>query len=159
LETSLGAAGNPYQAAAEKLAQLEERKVTPGGNLAVAHPWPNENQFKYFTLPVARDAEWYRGFINDEHSKGIKVLPYCMFGWFPLEMPECAFYWREWFNPNGSPTELSGWAKYAAARYVPSYIDFLAWRLRELAKEYGFDGVYVDYAGCTEAGQSPPNTD
>ena len=137
---------------------LRERKVTPGGKLAVSHPYPMPETFAHFSFPVLRQrhVDWYRDFIRSEHAQGIRVLPYSMFVTMPPEMPECVFYWREWFNPAGEPTQLSGREKYAAARLVPSYIDFLVWKHRELARSYGHDGLYVDYGGVYGRGVFAP---
>ena len=115
--------------------------------LAVAAPWPHEAKFLHFAFPVVKDPNWYRGYVKGWHDKNARVLPYSLLIAMAPDMPECAFYWREWFNPVMGLKELSSWPKYVSARYVPSYIDFMVWKHRELAREYGHDGLYVDYAG------------
>ena len=35
-------------------------------------------------------------------------------------------------------------------RPVPSYIDFMVWKHRELIREYGHDGLYIDFAGLCQ---------
>ena len=116
--------------------------------LAVAFPWPHPAKFKYFSFPVVKDLQWYRAYINDLHeNKDVLVLPYSQFITMPPNIPECAFYWRQWHNPIGTLQETGGALPYVSARFVPSYIDFMVWKHRQLAKEYGHDGLYVDFAG------------
>ncbi len=117
------------------------------GRLCVASPWPNPAQFQYFSFPVVKDPEWYRGYVKAKHEQGIKVLPYSMFVTMPPKMPECAFYRREWANPLMALADLARPLSYEAVRPIPSWIDFMVWKHRELAKEYGHDGLYVDFAG------------
>ncbi|GIS60480.1 MAG: hypothetical protein CM1200mP2_27050 [Planctomycetaceae bacterium] len=51
---------------------------------------------------------------------GNRVLPYSMFAFMAPGMPECDFYWREWYNPLGFSSLGQGLYKYAAVRPVPS---------------------------------------
>lgn len=133
------------------------RDVSRGKNnphrvkLWVAYPWPDETKFKHFSFPVVKNPQWYRSYINDVHEKkdGL-VLPYSQFITMPPDMPECAFYWRQWHNPIGDlqVTEAgSEGLPYVSVKFVPSYIDFMVWKHHQLAKEYGHDGLYVDFAG------------
>jgi len=117
------------------------------GRLCVASPWPHEAKFKYFSFPVLKSTDWYRGYVQAKHEEGTKVLPYSLFVTMPPEMPECAFYRREWANPLMGLADLSRPLSYEAVRAVPSWIDFMVWKHRELVKEYGHDGLYVDFAG------------
>ena len=124
------------------------RPASDRGGLAVASPWPHAARFHHFSFPVVKDADWYRGIVKGFHDdKNARVLPYCQFITMSPHMPECAFYWREWHNPTGSLQETGAWPAYVSARFVPSYIDFMTWKHRELAEEYGHDGLYVDFAG------------
>ena len=117
------------------------------GNLVVASPWPHEAKFSHFSFPVLKNPDWYRNYVNNWHEKGALVLPYSQLITMSPGMPECAFYWREWHNPSGTLQDAGSWPRYVSAKFVPSYIDFMAWKHRELAREYGHDGLYVDFAG------------
>ena len=120
--------------------------------LCVANVWPNGTVFKHFAFPVVNDPDWMRGYIKDWHDKGTTVLPYAMFAFMAPGMPECDFYWRDWVNPLAVSSLGKGFVKYAAVRPVPSYIDFMVWKNRELIREYGHDGLYIDFAGsCAPA--------
>ena len=119
--------------------------------LRVAAPWPNDRLHTFWAYPVVKDTNWYRGLVEDAHAKGETVLPFSMFAFMSPGMPECDFYWREWFNPLGTSSLGDGLVKYAAVRPVPSYIDFVAWKHRELIREYGHDGLYIDFAGWCQA--------
>ncbi len=118
--------------------------------LCVANVWPNGTVFKHFAYAVVNDANWMRGYVKDWHEKGTTVLPYSMFAFMAPGMPECDFYWRDWFNPLGFSSLGKGFVKYAAVRPVPSYIDFMVWKHRELIREYGHDGLYIDFAGLCQ---------
>ena len=117
------------------------------GNLVVSSPWPHEAKFKCFSFPVFKDPDWYRNYVKGRHASNSLVLPYSQFITMSPELSECAFYWRQWHNPIGTLQVTGGWPRYVSAKFVPSYIDFMAWKHRELANEYGHDGVYVDFAG------------
>ncbi len=143
--------------------------------LWIAYPWPHEKAHKHFAFPVVKDAVWYRDHVKNLHAggpgmwrdsetlrkestpgvrtspSGNKVLPYSMFAFMAPGMPECDFYWREWYNPLGFSSLGEGLYKYAAVRPVPSYIDFMVWKHRELIREYGHDGLYIDFAGLCQA--------
>ena len=142
--------------------------------LWIAYPWPHEKAHRHFAFPVVKDPNWYRNHVknlhaggpgmwrdsdtlNEESTPGVKgkafgnkVLPYSMFAFMSPGMPECDFYWREWYNPLGFSSLGQGLYKYAAMRPVPSYIDFMVWKHRELIREYGHDGLYVDFAGLCQ---------
>ncbi len=142
--------------------------------LWVAYPWPHEKAYKHFAFPVVKDPNWYRNHVKNLHaggpgmwrdtsmldkpatagvktkSAGNRVLPYSMLAFMAPGMPECDYYWREWFNPLAMSSLGSGLVKYAAVRPVPSYIDFVAWKHRELIREYGHDGLYIDFAGSCQ---------
>jgi hypothetical protein len=142
--------------------------------LWIAYPWPHQARNRHFAFPVVKDPNWYRDHVKNLHAGGPgmwrdnktlrekgtpgvktkpfgnKVLPYSMFAFMAPGMPECDFYWREWFNPLGFSSLGEGLYKYAAVRPVPSYIDFMVWKHRELIREYGHDGLYVDFAGLCQ---------
>ena len=142
--------------------------------LWIAYPWPNDGAHNHFAFPVVKDPNWYRDHVKNLHaggpgmwrdsdmleeastpgvkgkSFGNKALPYSMFAFMAPGMPECDFYWREWFNPLGFSSLGEGLYKYAAVRPVPSYIDFMVWKHRELIREYGHDGLYIDFAGLLQ---------
>ena len=144
-------------------------------NLWIAYPWPHEAAHRYFAFPVVKDPNWYRDHVKNLHaggpgmwrdsdmlkkeaapgeetkSAGNKVLPYSLFAFMAPGMPECDFYWKEWYNPLGFSSLGGGLYQYAAVRPVPSYIDFMVWKHRELIRDYGHDGLYVDFAGLCQA--------
>jgi hypothetical protein len=143
--------------------------------LWIAYPWYNEKTQIYHPYPVMRDASWYRDHVKNLHAGGPgmwrdnealreegapgeatksdvnKVLPYALFAFMAPGMPECDFYWKEWYNPLGFSSLGNKWDTRAAVRPVPSYIDFMAWKHRELIREYGHDGLYIDFAGLCQA--------
>ena len=142
--------------------------------LWIAYPWPHEAAHRHFAFPVVKDPNWYREHVKNLHAGGPgmwrdssmlekestpgvktrpvgnKVLPYSMFAFMAPGMPECDFYWRQWHNPLGFSSLGEGLYKYAAVRPVPSYIDFMVWKHRELIREYGHDGLYIDFAGLCQ---------
>ena len=142
--------------------------------LWIAYPWPHAKAHRHFAFPVVKDPSWYRDHVKNLHAggpgmwrdsdmlekesttgaktkpSGNKVLPYSMFAFMAPGMPECDFYWRQWHNPLGFSSLGEGLYKYAAVRPVPSYIDFMVWKHRELIREYGHDGLYVDFAGLCQ---------
>ena len=143
--------------------------------LWIAYPWPHKAAHRHFAFPVAKDSGWFRNHVKSLHAGGPemwrdhkggaktkktrrpkskrfgnRVLPYSMFAFMAPGMPECDFYWKEWYNPLGFSSLGSGLYKYAAVRPVPSYIDFMVWKHRELIREYGHDGLYVDFAGLCQ---------
>ena len=143
--------------------------------LSVTYPWPHEAAHRYFAFPVVKDPQWYRNHVKNLHagatgmwrdsymlqkegtpdarrkSAVTKVIPYSMFAFMAPGMPECEFYWRQWHNPLGFSSLGGGLYQYVAVRPVPSYIDFMTWKHRELIREYGHDGLYVDFAGLCQA--------
>ncbi len=143
--------------------------------LSVTYPWPHEAAHRHFAFPVVKDPNWYRNHVKNlqagatgmwrdsdmlqqeatpdarKKSAVTKVIPYSMFAFMAPGMAECDFYWREWLNPLGFSSLGEGLYKYAAVRPVPSYIDFMVWKHRELIREYGHDGLYVDFAGLCQA--------
>ena len=147
--------------------------------LWIAYPWPHPTAHRHFAIPVVKDPNWYRNHVKNLHaggsgmwrdssplkevstpdvntkSSGNRVLPYSMFAFMAPGLPECDFYWREWFNPLGFSSLGEGLYKYAAVRPVPSYIDFITWKHRELIREYGHDGLYVDFAGLCQPALAP----
>ena len=142
--------------------------------LWIAYPWPHKAAHRHFAFPVVKDPNWFRDHVKNLHAGGPgmwrdnktlpkkgtpglkskrlgnRVLPYSMFAFMAPGMPECDFYWREWYNPLGFSSLGQGLYKYAAVRPVPSYIDFMVWKHRELIREYGHDGLYVDFAGLCQ---------
>ena len=144
-------------------------------NLWIAYPWYTERTHLYHPYPVVRDANWYRGHVkslqdnggglwrdNDtltvdetagmaKRSGASKVTPYALFAFMAPGMPECDFYWKEWFNPLGFSSMGDKWDTRAAVRPVSSYVDFMVWKHRELIREYGHDGLYIDFAGLCQA--------
>ena len=155
-------------------------RTWPGNvKLWIAYPWPHQAAHRHFAFPVVKDPNWYRNHVKNLHaggpgmwrdssplkeastpgvnvkSSGNRVLPYSMFAFMAPGMPECDFYWREWFNPLGFSSLGEGLYKYAAVRPVPSYIDFMTWKHRELIREYGHDGLYVDFAGLCQPALAP----
>ncbi|MBO50598.1 MAG: hypothetical protein CMJ69_07415 [Planctomycetaceae bacterium] len=142
--------------------------------LWIAYPWPHKATHRHFAFPVVKDPNWFRDHVKNLHAGGPgmwrdnkrlpkkgtpglkpkrlgnRVLPYSMFAFMAPGMPECDFYWREWYNPLGFSSLGQGLYKYAAVRPVPSYIDFMVWKHRELIREYGHDGLYVDFAGLCQ---------
>ena len=158
----------------------EDYSAWPGDvKLWIAYPWPHQNAHKHFAFPVVKDPNWYRNHVKNLHAGGPgmwrdssmlekestpgvkgrafgnKALPYSMFAFMAPGMPECDFYWREWFNPLGFSSLGEGLYKYAAVRPVPSYIDFMVWKHRELIREYGHDGLYIDFAGLCQPVLAP----
>lgn len=147
--------------------------------LWIAYPWPNQAAHRHFAFPVVKDPNWYREHVKNLHAGGPgmwheasplneppppdvpsegprnRVLPYSMFAFMAPGMPECDFYWRDWFNPLGFSSLGDGLYKYAAVRPVPTYIDFMTWKHRELLREYGHDGLYVDFAGLCQPVLAP----
>jgi hypothetical protein len=112
--------------------------------LWIAYPWPTEKAHKHFAFPVVKDPNWYRDHVKNLHAGGPgmwrdsdmlekeptpgvktkpvgnKVLPYSMFAFMAPGMPECDFYWREWFNPLAPFTSLGGGLyQYVAVRPLP----------------------------------------
>ena len=154
--------------------QADYRTWQSDVKLWIAYPWPHEQAHKHFAFPVVKDPNWYRDHVKNLHAGGPgmwrdsdtlkkestpgvrtsplgnKVLPYSMFAFMAPGMPECDFYWREWYNPLGFSSLGEGLYKYAAVRPVPSYIDFMVWKHRELIREYGHDGLYIDFAGLCQ---------
>ena len=146
----------------------------PGVNLWIAYPWYYEKTQLHHPYPVMRDPNWYRDHVKNLQAGGPgawrdntaikpgdasgaaakkqinKVLPYSLFAFMAPGMPECDFYWKEWYNPLGFSSLGNRWETRAAVRPVPSYIDFMVWKHRELVREYGHDGVYVDFAGLCQ---------
>ena len=142
--------------------------------LWIAYPWPHKAAHRHFAFPVVKDLNWFRDHVKNLHADGPgmwkdnktvrekgkpaaktkpfgnKVLPYSMFAFMAPGMPECDFYWREWYNPLGFSSLGEGLYKYAAVRPVPSYIDFMVWKHRELIREYGHDVLYVDFSGLCQ---------
>jgi hypothetical protein len=143
--------------------------------LSVTYPWPHAAAHRHFAFPVVKDPNWYRSHVKNLHAgaKGMwrdsdmlqkeatpdakrklavtKVIPYSMFAFMAPGMPECEFYWKQWYNPLGMSSLGGGFYQYVAVRPVPSYIDFMTWKHRELIREYGHDGLYVDFAGSCQA--------
>ena len=159
---------------ASPFAEADRRAWRGAVNLWIAYPWPNEPAHRYFAFPVVKDPNWYRDHVKylqaggpgmwrdnqtvqedavpDTETKSArnKVLPYSMFAFMAPGMSECDFHWKEWFNPVGFSSLGGGLYQYAAVRPVPSYIDFMVWKHRELIREYGHDGLYIDFAGICQ---------
>ena len=139
-------------------------------NLWIAYPWYTEKNQYYQPLPVMKDPEWYRSHVKNlqENGGGLwrdntmvaaettpattkrlgvsKVTPYALFAFMPAGMPDCDFYWKEWHNPLGF-SSMGGWDRRASVLPVPSFVDWIVWKHRELLREYGHDGLYIDFAG------------
>jgi len=144
-------------------------------NLWIAYPWYSEKTQVYHPYPVMKDANWYRGHVKNLQDNGgglwrdnqtvaagttpgvtkrsgvSKVTPYALFAFMAPGMPECDFYWKQWYNPLGFSSLGNRWEKRASVFPVPSYIDFTVWKHRQLSREYGHDGLYIDFAGLCQA--------
>ena len=143
-------------------------------NLWIAYPWYYEKTHHYHPYPVVRDADWYRAHVKNLQDNGgglwrdndtltvdetagmakrtgaSKVTPYALFAFMAPGMPECDFYWKQWYNPLGFSSMGDKWDTRAAVRPVSSYVDFMVWKHRELIREYGHDGLYIDFAGLCQ---------
>ena len=143
-------------------------------NLWIAYPWYTEKNQYYQPLPVMKDPRWYRAHVRNLQDNGgglwrdnatvaaettpataerlgvSKVTPYALFAFMPAGMPECDFHWRQWYNPLGF-SSMGGWDKRASVLPVPSFADWLVWTHRNLLRDYGHDGLYIDFAGLCQA--------
>ena len=141
-------------------------------NLWITYPWHTEKTHLYHPYPVVRDANWYRDYVKNLQANGgglwrdsqtvtvdetagmakrsgaSKVTPYALFAFMAPGIRECDFYWKQWYNPLGFSSLGDKWDTRVAMRPVPSYVDFMVWKHRELIREYGHDGLYIDFPVC-----------
>jgi len=121
------------------------RGNAPGANIEVY--WPGEAQMEYFTFPSPRDPEAFKKFVDDYHQRGLKHTPYSGLSFTSPVSPEFVWFQKYWDNPLSGLRQLHGWGQYLAVRMVPSWIDFAVWNNHQIVKNYGTDGIYVDFSG------------
>jgi len=139
-----------FQMGGPSLNEETYRKMAEGGATAVVYHggWKNRNKQKEWSGWPSRPSDPERrkalkAAIGLAHKYGLKVMLYTGWG-VAADSDE----WKR-FGPEMCrvPIENSGFGTYRqSAGLQGAYIDYMAWAIADLVKEYGADGVFWDSA-------------
>ena len=122
------------------------RNNAPGAN--IYDRWPSAAEHHYFSMPSPRNEEWFKALIKEQQAAGKRVIFYSGLNFVSPEIPECVWFRREWANPGYPGAKTDKFPTWTFLSVVPTWVDFAVWKNVELMNEYGYDGIYVDFAGA-----------
>jgi len=112
--------------------------------------WPHPVGYKYFGFPEANHPDITKRLVNFYHKKGIKLLPYVAANELSAGIPEYSYYGNDWIT-SGNLTGSDDVDQFKTPLSLISPLstgwpDFFTYKTYQFIKEYGFDGIYVDWA-------------
>ena len=120
------------------------RDNAPGKNIEIY--WPGESEQSYFCQTSPKEPDGFRNTVADRHRNGFKVLPYFGLNIMSPDEPDFIWFQREWEVEGGGGAKKDRFATWTFVRVVPSWADYIIWRFDKTQKDYGIDGIYVDFA-------------